>query len=68
MNAFKVTLSMCDYPYLVIAEDIEDVIPTLNAQSNLFPYQFHNFYIDKIEKDNRLYIQLYHSTGQDTKG
>lgn len=52
MEAFKVTLSMSDYPYLVIAEDIEGVIPTLNAQSNLFPYQFHNFYIDKIERIN----------------
>lgn len=50
MEAFKVTLSTDDYPYLVIAEDIEDVVPILNEKSNDFPIRFLSCHIDKIER------------------
>lgn len=52
MEAFKVTLSTEDYPYLVIAEDIEDVVPILNEKLNNLPYCFFSCHIDKIERIN----------------
>jgi len=52
MEAFKVTLSTNDYPYLVIVEDIEDVVPILHEKLNNYPYCFFSSHIDKIERIN----------------